>query len=79
MPVPKMVAQPTDVLSAGLNALSNTNLPMLSNMGKAAEGGAGAPNSLLSHSMEVPTSVMAMEVGGNLLGNLDTSITRISP
>jgi len=38
----QMVGQPADALTAGINALGNANLPMLSNMGKSAEAGAGS-------------------------------------
>ena len=64
----QMIAQGADVVSAAINAVGNKNLPMLSNLGQAAAGGAGTGQLLLSHSMEVPTSIMAGEVGGTLLG-----------
>jgi len=74
------VAQVTDVVSSTINAVGNKDLPMLSNLGKDAEKGAGATDLLVSRSMEVPTQVMAGEVGGNLIGRgagaLEKAITR---
>jgi len=66
----QMIAQATDVASSSINALGNKELPMLSNLGRAAQQGAGPGRLLISHSMEVPTSIMAGETGGVILGHV---------
>ncbi|BDU75474.1 RHS repeat-associated core domain-containing protein [Mesoterricola sediminis] len=72
----QVVAQATDVVSAGINAVGNQDIPMLSNIGKDAENGAGAKDLLLNRSMEVPTAVMEGEVGGALLGRATSFLAR---
>jgi len=64
----QMVAQPADLLAATVNSVANKNIPMSSNLGKAAESGASTTSLLANHALEVPMTIIEGEVGGKLLG-----------
>jgi len=72
----QMLAQPADLAAATINAAANQDIPMSSNLGKAAEGGASTTSLLANHSWEVPVGILALEGGVSSLRSALASATQ---